>query len=51
MCKCRRASDPLTWHVVPSQSSLPFTQVDSQPAARDLRILLNVAPRTKLGCG
>lgn len=46
----RRASDPLTWHVVPFESSLAFTQDDSQ-ASRDVRILLNVAPRTKLGCG
>ncbi|KAG5683612.1 hypothetical protein PVAND_012885 [Polypedilum vanderplanki] len=30
-----RASDPLTWHVVPSPSSLAFTQDDSQ-TARDI---------------
>lgn len=46
----RKASDPLTWHVVPSQNSLPFTQDESQ-TSRDVRILLNVAPHTKLGCG
>lgn len=45
-----KASDPLTWHVVPSQNSLPFTQDESQ-TSRDVRILLNVAPHTKLGCG
>jgi len=46
----RKASDPLTWHVVPSQNSLPFAQDESQ-TSRDVRILLNVAPHTKLGCG
>ncbi|KAL7030819.1 hypothetical protein ACKWTF_006798 [Chironomus riparius] len=45
-----KASDPLTWHVVPSQNSLPFTQDESQ-TSRDVRIILNVAPHTKLGCG
>lgn len=45
----RKSSDPLTWHVVPLNSSMAFSHDDATP--KDVRIVLNVAPRTKLGCG
>lgn len=46
----RKSSDPLTWHVVPlNSSSMVFGHDDVTP--KDVRIVLNVAPRTKLGCG
>ncbi|CRL07771.1 CLUMA_CG020725, isoform A [Clunio marinus] len=44
-----KCSDPLTWHVVPLNSSMVFAHDDVTP--KDIRIVLNVAPRTKLGCG
>lgn len=58
-CCCfyhRKASDPLTWQVV----SLPLhhnghyasnSNGTDEMIMRDVRIVLNVAPRTKLGCG
>lgn len=54
ICQClrffRKETSALTWHVVPlNSSSMVFGHDDATP--KDVRILLNVAPRTKLGCG
>jgi hypothetical protein len=47
----RRSLDPLTWHVVPSKKSIkPYETIDDV-ICRDVRIIINVAPRAKLGCG
>lgn len=46
----RKATDLLTWHVVPLNTSKTFDHIDDI-TVRDVQIVLNVAPRTKLGCG
>ncbi|CAO1377955.1 unnamed protein product [Diamesa serratosioi] len=45
-----KATDLLTWHVVPLNTSKTFDHIDDI-TVRDVQIVLNVAPRTKLGCG
>lgn len=47
---CRKASDPLTWHVVPLKQCKSYDRIDDV-SIRDVQVVLNVAPRTKLGCG
>lgn len=44
----RRSSDPLSWHIVPLKI---LTTLGEYAVSRDVRINLNVAPRTKLGLG
>lgn len=62
-----RSADPLTWHVVSSttgkhrddsrssassaSSSSGGTMEELLPPGRDIKVILSVAPRTKLGCG
>uniref|UniRef100_A0A182QNC7 PDZ domain-containing protein n=1 Tax=Anopheles farauti TaxID=69004 RepID=A0A182QNC7_9DIPT len=50
-----RTADPLTWHVVSLGVSREKQDVLSLDEAcgggRDMKVILSVAPRTKLGCG
>ncbi|XP_050068904.1 uncharacterized protein LOC126557242 [Anopheles maculipalpis] len=49
-----RAADPLTWHVVSfgvSHDKQDTLLLDEPCGGRDLKVILSVAPRTKLGCG
>ncbi|XP_052863174.1 uncharacterized protein LOC128269810 [Anopheles cruzii] len=49
-----RSVDPLTWHLVSlardTQDTLLLLE-DGPCCGRDLKVILSVAPRTKLGCG
>ncbi|ETN58810.1 harmonin [Anopheles darlingi] len=47
-----RAVDPLTWHVVSLPRDTKDTLLLEDPCCgRDMKVILSVAPRTKLGCG
>ncbi|XP_050083088.1 uncharacterized protein LOC126569789 isoform X2 [Anopheles aquasalis] len=47
-----RAVDPLTWHVVSLARDTKDTLLLEDPCCgRDMKVILSVAPRTKLGCG
>ncbi|XP_035772891.1 uncharacterized protein LOC118456341 [Anopheles albimanus] len=47
-----RAVDPLTWHVVSLPCDTKDTLLLEDPCCgRDMKVILSVAPRTKLGCG
>uniref|UniRef100_A0A182YIC5 PDZ domain-containing protein n=1 Tax=Anopheles stephensi TaxID=30069 RepID=A0A182YIC5_ANOST len=49
-----RAADPLTWHVVSfgvSHDKQDTLLLEEPCGGRDLKVILSVAPRTKLGCG
>ncbi|XP_058058194.1 uncharacterized protein LOC131209202 [Anopheles bellator] len=49
-----RSVDPLTWHLVSSARDTEDTLLlleDGPCCGRDLKVILSVAPRTKLGCG
>ncbi|XP_059619167.1 uncharacterized protein LOC132263422 [Phlebotomus argentipes] len=46
-----RACDPLSWHIVPLKGAqVSPTELDDA-GSRDIRVTLNVAPRSKLGLG
>ncbi|XP_055710946.1 uncharacterized protein LOC129806406 isoform X2 [Phlebotomus papatasi] len=46
-----RACDPLSWHIVPLKGTqVSPTELDDT-GSRDIRVTLNVAPRSKLGLG
>uniref|UniRef100_A0A182P8Y9 PDZ domain-containing protein n=1 Tax=Anopheles epiroticus TaxID=199890 RepID=A0A182P8Y9_9DIPT len=49
-----RSVDPLTWHVVSfgmSRDKQDALLLEEPCGGRDLKVILSVAPRTKLGCG
>ncbi|KFB42176.1 AGAP004018-PA-like protein [Anopheles sinensis] len=51
-----RTADPLTWHVVSfgatrDKKDTLLLLEDGVGCGRDLKVILSVAPRTKLGCG
>ncbi|XP_052889129.1 uncharacterized protein LOC128297514 [Anopheles moucheti] len=49
-----RTADPLTWHVVSfgvSRDKQDALLLEEPCGGRDLKVILSVAPRTKLGCG
>uniref|UniRef100_A0A182I876 PDZ domain-containing protein n=1 Tax=Anopheles arabiensis TaxID=7173 RepID=A0A182I876_ANOAR len=49
-----RTADPLTWHVVSfgmSRDKQDALLLEEPCGGRDVKVILSVAPRTKLGCG
>ncbi|XP_053681313.1 uncharacterized protein LOC128732168 [Anopheles nili] len=49
-----RTADPLTWHVVAfgaAREKQDTLLLEEPCGGRDLKVILSVAPRTKLGCG
>uniref|UniRef100_A0A182M5J6 PDZ domain-containing protein n=1 Tax=Anopheles culicifacies TaxID=139723 RepID=A0A182M5J6_9DIPT len=49
-----RTADPLTWHVVSfgvSRDKQDALLLEEPCGGRDMKVILSVAPRTKLGCG
>lgn len=41
----------LTWHIVPHHALTSITDLEDLPPAKEIRVVLKVAPRTKLGLG
>ncbi|XP_055681484.1 uncharacterized protein LOC129788969 isoform X2 [Lutzomyia longipalpis] len=51
MIPVKEACDPLSWHIVPLKGAqVSPTELDDA-GSRDIRVTLNVAPRSKLGLG
>lgn len=43
-------ADPLTWHIVPLRALTSIEGLDEYKS-QDVRVTLNIAPRSKLGLG